>query len=108
MDYQYFAGNEPQEVGAGGTAIAEKPEVVRSVYFDQAEILRGIMKLHSPEGFDCDMTYGNGNFWKNLPQPRLKFDIDPQLVGVQQACSRMLPLEAKSLRSVVFDPPFLT
>ena len=107
MDYQCFAGCEP-EVGAGDTAITEKPEVVRSVYFDQDEILRGIMRLHSPKGFDCDMTYGNGQFWKNLPQPRLKFDIDPQVAGVQQACSRMLPLEAESLRSVVFDPPFLT
>jgi hypothetical protein len=108
MDYQCFAGTEPQEVGTDRTAIADKPEVVRSVYFDQDEILRGIMKLHSPEGFDCDMTYGNGQFWKNLPQPRLRFDIDPQVVGVQQACSRMLPVEAQSLRSVVFDPPFLT
>jgi hypothetical protein len=40
--------------GVGKTAIAEKPEMVRSVYFDQTEILRGIMKLHSPEGFDCE------------------------------------------------------
>lgn len=107
MEYQCFAGCA-QEANAGDTEIVDKLEVVRSVYFDQDDILRGIMRLHSPEGFDCDMTYGNGQFWKNLPQPRLKFDIDPQMVGVQQACSRNLPLEVESLRSVVFDPPFLT
>ena len=65
--------------------------MVRSVYFDQDEILRGIMRLHSPKGFDCDMTYGNGQFWKNLPQPRLKFDIDPQVAGVQQALQPNAP-----------------
>ena len=91
-----------------GEAAASQSEVVRSVYFDQDDILRGIMALHCPDGFDCDMTYGNGVFWKNLPQPRLKFDIDPQVAGVREACSRALPLEAESLRSVVFDPPFLT
>lgn len=87
----------------------KRQEVVRSVYYSQEEILLGIMKLHSPEGFDCDMTYGNGKFWKNLPKPRLMFDINPMgAVGVQQACSTMLPVESRSLRSVVFDPPFLT
>lgn len=83
-------------------------EVVRSVYFDQTEILRGIMKLHCPDGFDCDMTYGSGNFWKNLPEPRFKFDISPQVAGVEKACSTMLPLNHESISSIVFDPPFLT
>jgi hypothetical protein len=85
-----------------------KPEPVRSVYFEQDDILRGIMRLYSPEGFDCDMTYGNGVFWRNLPPPRLKFDIYPRADGVAQACSRMLPLEPMSINSLVFDPPFLT
>lgn len=83
-------------------------DVVRSVSFDQTEILRGIMKLHCPDGFDCDMTYGSGSFWKDIPAPRFKFDIDPQVKGVHKACSTLLPLDAASLRSVVFDPPFLT
>ncbi len=81
---------------------------VRSVYFEQREILQGIMQLHCPNGFDCDLTYGNGQFWRTLPQPKLKFDIDPQLEGVQEACSTEVPVESGSLGSVVFDPPFLT
>lgn len=87
---------------------SSKTQVVRSVYFDQSEILRGIMQLHCPAGFDCDMTYGSGGFWKDLPSPRFRFDISPQVSGVEKACSTMLPLEAGSLSSVVFDPPFLT
>lgn len=94
---------EVQDLARTGPA-----EVVRSVYFDQTEILRGIMRLHCPDGFDCDMTYGAGSFWKQLPQPRLKFDISPQVPGVQKACSTMLPVKPASLSSVVFDPPFLT
>jgi hypothetical protein len=86
----------------------EKDEVVRSVYFNQDEILRGIIKLHCPNGFDCDITFGNGNFWKNLPKPTHKFDIDPQREGVNQACSTKLPFVSQTLNSVVFDPPFLT
>lgn len=82
--------------------------VIKSASTDQDEILQGIISLHCPDGFDCDMTYGNGVFYKNIPQPRLKFDIDPQVEGVEKACSRMLPLEYQSINSAVFDPPFLT
>lgn len=87
---------------------SDKPEVIRSVYFEQDEILRGIIKLHCQNGFDCDMTYGNGVFWRNLPQPKYKFDIDPQIDGVMQACSTNLPVSPQAFRSVIFDPPFLT
>ena len=83
-------------------------EVVRSVYFDQRDILRGILQLHCPDGFDCDVTYGNGSFYKDVPQPRLKYDIDPQVEGVEQACSKALPVLAGTVKSLVFDPPFLT
>lgn len=82
--------------------------VVRSVYESQDDILRGIMQLHCPEGFECDMTYGNGGFWRNLPRPKYCFDISPQKPEAIKACSMGLPLERESLRNCVFDPPFLT
>lgn len=82
--------------------------VVRSVYESQDEILKGIQRLHCPEGFECDMTYGNGAFWKTLPRPKYCFDVSPQKPEAVQACSMMLPLEAESLSNCVFDPPFLT
>ena len=75
---------------------------------DQDEILSGISRLYCPDGFECDMTYGNGSFWKSLPCPRLRFDIDPQCDGVVKACSMNLPIESESIGNCVFDPPFLT
>lgn len=81
---------------------------IRSIYHDQREILAAIRELHAPDGFDCDCTYGNGVFWKDLESPRLRFDIDPQVDGVVQASSTALPLDDSSLHSLVFDPPFLT
>lgn len=81
---------------------------VRSIYETQQEILAAIMRLHCPEGFDADLTYGNGSFWKKLPRPKLCFDITPLHDGVIQANSGALPLENESIKSAVFDPPFLT
>jgi len=82
--------------------------VIRSVYFDQSDILNGIMKLYAQDGFDCDSTYGKGGFYKKIAPPKYRFDISPQVEGVEKACSRMLPLESASIGSLVFDPPFLT
>lgn len=88
--------------------MADTNSVIRSVYTDQSDIIRGIIKLHCPEGIECDVTYGNGQFWKDIPAPLHKFDIDPQQAGVVRACSTALPLPPGGLRSVMFDPPFLT
>jgi len=82
--------------------------VIKSVYESQEEILKSIQNLHCKDGFDCDMTYGNGSFWKNLPKPILCFDIQPQKPECIQGDSRCLPLLKESLNSMVFDPPFLT
>jgi len=83
--------------------------VIKSVSYDQQEILNNILKLHVPSGvYDCDLTTSKGNFYKYgvVPMPRLKYDKHPQVEGV-------LPLEGAekieddSLNSIVIDPPFL-
>lgn len=84
------------------------PVVLKSVYEDQSDILRAIVALHCPDGFEVDITYGNGAFYKEIASPVLRFDIDPQAPGVVQASSDCLPLAGGSIGSVVFDPPFLT
>lgn len=84
--------------------------VVKSVSYDQGEIIRNILKLYVPNGaIDCDPTYCIGSFYKNtgISAPRLKFDIKPQLEDVVQADCRSLPLEDGSLDCIMFDPPFL-
>jgi len=66
------------------------------------------MRLYCPEGFACDVTYGNGGFYKDIKPPKYKFDIDPQSDDVIAACSSAIPLPDAFLFSIVFDPPFLT
>ena len=82
--------------------------VIRSVSDDQNEILDAIQTLHIPEGIQCDLTYGNGAFYKNRQTPPFKFDLTPLQDGVVQADSGSVPIEDASLQSIMFDPPFLT
>lgn len=82
--------------------------IIKSVSEDQEYIIASIMKLCNIDRFDADVTYGNGNFWKNLPPPVYCFDINPQLDYVTNASSDNLPFENNQLNSIMFDPPFLT
>ena len=81
--------------------------MIKSVYENQEDILRSIMTLCNIERFDVDVTYGNGQFYKEIEKPVYCFDIDPNLVDVP-ASSDNLPLDDSSVNSLVFDPPFLT
>lgn len=84
--------------------------LVKSVSWDQGEIIKNILKLHSQNGrIDCDATYSTGNFYKNtgIEEPVYRFDINPQVVGVEFGDSRNLPLEDGSIGCLMFDPPFL-
>lgn len=84
-----------------------KGEMAVTVDSDQARILRNIMKLYlSGEPFHADVTYSKGVFYKTLPEPYYKFDLHPQVAGVEEADCRHLPLPNNHLRSLVFDPPF--
>lgn len=78
----------------------------KTLSYDEAEILRSIIALYAPTGIDLDPTYSKGAIYKHLPQPRIKFDIDPKC-GVPVEDVRALPLKDRSVSSVLFDPPFL-
>ena len=82
--------------------------IIHSISYDQEYIIKSIMQLCSIERFDVDVTYANGSFWKNLPQPLLKFDIDPQTPDTICANSGLLPLTDNYAQSIMFDHPFLT
>src|SRR5688572_3845076 len=83
--------------------------IIKSVGFSQTEIIKDILKLHCDgKDIDCDPTYSKGNFYKDgINQPRLKFDLFPQLEGIEQADCRNLPIENESVEVIMFDPPFL-
>jgi hypothetical protein len=75
---------------------------------DQNDIIEAIMDINGIDRFDIDLTYGNGNFYKNFPEPLIKIDIDPQQPDVIEASSVEVPLPNGCVSSVMFDPPFLT
>ena len=81
---------------------------IKSTYESQDDILNAIKTLYCPEGFECDLTYGNGGFWKTIEKPKYCFDITPLHEGVVQAPSSRIPLPSDSLSNLVFDPPFMT
>lgn len=84
--------------------------MVKSISYDQSEIINGILKLHVKNGkIDLDPTYSKGNFYKNtgIAEPKYKFDIKPQTEDCLQSDCRQLPLDNNSIECIMFDPPFL-
>lgn len=84
--------------------------MIKSISYDQTEIINWILDLHVPKHcIDCDPTYSKGNFYNNtgIQQPKYKFDILPQVEGVEYGDSRNLPLDDASIGCMMFDPPFL-
>lgn len=86
--------------------------MIKSINYNQSEILSDIIKLYIPSGkFDLDPCYSKGVFYKDgtVPEPILKFDYNP-IKGCPFGDSRDLEsfgIKNNSLNSIVFDPPFL-
>ena len=84
--------------------------MVKSISYDQSEIIKWILELHVPQHYiDCDPTYSKGNFYNNtgIAHPKYRYDILPQCEGVEYGDSRNLPLASESINCMMFDPPFL-
>lgn len=81
--------------------------VIRSISACQHEILNSILVLNDLTTFDADLSYGNGRFYKHIPQPKYRFDLDETRQHCEQACSTNVPLKDSSINSCIFDPPFL-
>lgn len=85
-------------------------KLITSVSYSDEEIINNILKLHVKNNIiDCDPTYSIGNFYNktNIQPPKYKFDINPQVDGVEYADARNLPLRNDSINCLMFDPPFL-
>jgi hypothetical protein len=65
------------------------------------------MELYKIDRFDLDCTYSTGNFWKGLPTPTHKTDLYPSNDETIEANSENLPFENESMRSIMYDPPFV-
>lgn len=84
--------------------------LIKSVSYDQSEIISSILSLHVPSGkIDLDPTYSKGLFYKNtgICDPEFRFDINPVVNGCHYGDSRFLPIEDESINCEMFDPPFL-
>lgn len=81
--------------------------MIKSISYDQEETINNIINLYCPTGIELDPTYSKGNFYKNIPKPKYMYDLFPQLPEVVQSDCRNLPLQANSIRSIMFDPPFI-
>ena len=90
--------------------------IIRSVSYNQKEILSNIIKLYNNgEPFYCDMTYSSGKFYSEdkseefyVPQPIVKLDVEPKTEDtVLIEPWGTLPFEDKSINSIVIDLPFV-
>lgn len=90
--------------------------IIRNISKDQKEILYNIMQLHNNgEAFDCDMTASKLIFYKKkkgdkyeIPKPRYLFDVYPMSDEITKITQfNKLPLEDKSISSIVIDLPFV-
>ena len=90
--------------------------IVRSISYDQKEILYNIMNLHNNgEPYDCDITASSLKFYEGdvtdefyIPEPKYLFDVYPQFDRVGKITPfEKLPLEDNSIGSIVIDLPFV-
>ena len=84
----------------------QKKEVIKSISYNQDQILEWILQLYSPAGVDLDPTYGYGNFYKKISGPEFMFDLDPKFDYVKKADAQNLPIDSGSIKTIMFDPPF--
>jgi tRNA G10 N-methylase Trm11 len=83
--------------------------MIKSISYDQSEIIKWILQLHCQTPIEVDPTYSVGNFYKNtgIEKPKYRFDLFPQIEGVEEANAEDLPLDDQSINTIMFDPPFL-
>ncbi len=81
--------------------------IVKSVYNSNYDAIKNIMELYKIEQFDLDCTYSKGSFWKDLKGPKNKTDLLPKNDSVIQANSENLPFDDNSMKSIMYDPPFI-
>jgi len=82
--------------------------MIQSVFQDEQELLKSIIEVHL-EGMKIhtDPMYFKGNFYKSIPKPFHRFDINPQDDDTFQADARKLPMEDNSIPNMILDPPFM-
>ena len=91
--------------------VSKNDGIIKSVSYDQQEILNWIIQLYIKEGYiECDYTFSIGVMYKNdnVIIPKYRFDKYPdQCVGVLDLKDADSILEDGTLISSIIDLPFL-
>ena len=79
-----------------------------SVFDNEQKLLKAVLELHNNNrAIYLDPMYFKGNFYKDIPQPDVKFDIKPINNSIMKGDARHLPFKDNSIESIILDPPFM-
>jgi DNA methylase len=79
--------------------------VVSAHLADNAEVFPHVLDLHvAPGSTVADLTYGQGVFWRNVPDTSYRLLKSDLKIG---QCWTDLPYDQGSIDAVVFDPPYM-
>jgi tRNA G10 N-methylase Trm11 len=81
--------------------------VIKSISYNEKEIISDILKMHCIGDIEFDPTYSKGYFYKTIKQPIFKMDINPQQRGIIKADAAHIPIVDCAFNTIMFDPPFL-
>ncbi len=84
--------------------------MIKNYSYNQQEIINNILELYNhSQPIHLDPCYNVGGFYKNgvVAEPILKGDINPLSDSVMKLDVRNLPFASGSIKSVIFDPPFI-
>jgi len=82
--------------------------IIRSVSFNEEEIIKNMIDLYlGNKTIELDPTFSIGAFYNGLRKPKYKFDIEPFSKDVKKSDCRDLPFSEESIKSIMFDPPFV-
>ena len=83
----------------------------KSVFEKETDLLKALIDIHlGGKDIELDPMYFKGNFYKDgINKPKYRFDINPQVEGVEKADAGFLPCPIlfETVESVILDPPFL-
>ena len=84
-------------------------QVIKSVLNSDKEVLKAISDMFlGGDNYHLDPCFSSGTFYEGELLPEIKMDKEPKSDDViQNDILNGIPLENNSIKSIVFDPPFM-
>ena len=83
-------------------------DCIFTVQTEDKDIIKHIRDLYmSGNKIHYDPTYSKGNFYKDTDEPVIKSDLNCKYNVDFTAKSEKIPLKENTIKSIMFDPPFL-